>query len=118
MLFAMKSVSVRHGAHLALGGLAAAAAVLLCWPARDARSAYRAPLRTAHAAVAAPNPIASQVGVELLRKGGNAVDAACGAAFALGVVAPQSSGLGGGGFAVIYQKATATIDVLDFREMA
>jgi len=70
-----------------------------------------------HQAVAADHALASQAGLETLRAGGNAVDAACAAAFALGVVNPQSSGIGGGGF-LVYQPARGEAVALDFRETA
>jgi len=76
------------------------------------------PLRVAHAAVASDNPLASAAGVAVLKAGGNAVDAACATALALGVVHPDSSGIGGGGFAVIYLAKDKKITALDFRERA
>lgn len=70
------------------------------------------------AMVAAAHPLAVEVGLETLRQGGTAIDAAVAVQMALGVVEPQSSGIGGGGFLLYYDAASRTISVYDGRETA
>ena len=69
-------------------------------------------------AVSTVDADATRVGLDVLRRGGNAVDAAVAAAATLGVTEPYSAGIGGGGFLVAYDAATGTIRTLDGRETA
>ena len=79
------------------------------------------PAKTARAAKAmavTANPHATGAAVTVLRAGGNAVDAALAAQLVLNVVEPQSSGIGGGGFMLVYHAATGRVYALDGRETA
>lgn len=75
------------------------------------------PVRGKHAMVVSQHELASKIGVEVLRKGGNAVDAAIAVGLALAVVYPEAGNLGGGGFMVIRMK-DGTTTTIDYREMA
>lgn len=68
--------------------------------------------------VTTTEPAAAQAGAHILRQGGNAIDAAAAVAFALNVMEPQSSGIGGGGFMMIYLAETKKTIVVDSRETA
>jgi gamma-glutamyltranspeptidase / glutathione hydrolase len=70
------------------------------------------------AMAAAADPRAVEAALGALRAGGNAVDAAIAAHAVLGLVEPQSSGLGGGGFMVVFMRKTGTVSVFDGRETA
>lgn len=75
------------------------------------------PVTGRRGAVSTTDAYASEVGLDVLRRGGNAVDAAVAAAFALAVVNPEAGNLGGGGFLVLHL-ADGTQAALDFRETA
>ncbi|MFJ5646266.1 gamma-glutamyltransferase [Streptomyces sp. NPDC093223] len=67
-------------------------------------------------AVSSVNPYATQIGIDVLRHGGNAVDAAVATAAALGVVEPYSAGVGGGGYFLFYDARTGKVHSIDGRE--
>jgi gamma-glutamyltranspeptidase/glutathione hydrolase len=68
--------------------------------------------------VAAEHRLAADAGVRIMSDGGNAIDAACATALAVGVVNASSCGIGGGGFMLIYSARTRRIYALDYRETA
>jgi len=100
--------------------LAAATLLAACTPSAPPQSA--APAGTQYqerqAFLAAAHPLAVEAGLDVLRRGGNAVDAAVAVQTMLGLVEPQSSGLGGGAFMVHYDATTTAVTVYDGREVA
>jgi gamma-glutamyltranspeptidase / glutathione hydrolase len=92
--------------------LAAALSLTACSGAQEA------PDTQGPAMVAAANPHAVEAGLEILRQGGDAVDAAIAVQSVLGLVEPQSSGLGGGAFMLYFDAQTGTLTVYDGRETA
>ncbi|NGP53428.1 gamma-glutamyltransferase [Thioalkalivibrio sp. XN8] len=97
------------------GGLAGCALLLLAW----AGAAFgQAPATPGQAAIASAHPLATRAGMEVLKAGGNAFDAAVAVSAALGVVEPFSSGLGGGGFWLLHVAEDGRQVVVDARETA
>jgi gamma-glutamyltranspeptidase/glutathione hydrolase len=95
-----------------------AALVSSCQTNRTNQSTERVLGETGDSAmVVAAHPLATQAGLEVLRKGGNAYDAAVAVHFALAVVFPEAGNIGGGGFAVV-RTADGSLSSLDFREKA
>ncbi|WIW46586.1 gamma-glutamyltransferase [Bradyrhizobium sp. 62B] len=93
--------------------------------AQDARQGYVPPARDAvravaaeHGMVVAQEKISAQVGAEILRRGGNAVDAAVATGFAMAVTYPRAGNIGGGGFMVIHSADRNEDITIDYRETA
>ncbi len=102
---------------VALWAVAAVAACLCVVPAARGQAWPERAVRGAKGMVASDEQIASRSGVEILKRGGNAVDAAVAVSFALAVVEPAAGNIGGGGFMLV-RLANGRTGFVDYREMA
>ena len=91
--------------------------VLLLFSAHLASAEGMRPVHARRTMVASVHELASETGVDMMRAGGNAVDAAVATGFALAVVQPAAGNLGGGGF-LLLRLANGDVHFLDFREKA
>ena len=108
--FRMKNEELRNAARLAFFILHSTFFILHSAYAGGQVSAKSAALSTAH-------PLATKIGLSVLKRGGNAIDASVAVAFALAVVHPQAGNLGGGGFLTYYEGSTRAVWTLDFSEV-
>src|SRR5918998_448675 len=76
------------------------------------------PVWARHGMVASQEALATQIGVDVLKRGGNAVDAAVAVGFALAVTLPQAGNLGGGGFMIVHDAKSGDTVAIDYREKA
>ena len=111
-VFALGLMRRRAGITVLAGLLAGFAA-----PA-TAQLTLRNKVSTTQEIVVTANPLATEAGARVLREGGNAMDAAIAVQAMLGLVEPQSTGIGGGGFVVYYDAQTRTVTTFDGREAA
>ncbi|MGB5507869.1 gamma-glutamyltransferase, partial [Robiginitalea sp.] len=89
--------------------------LLLCFSLTAVETAAQVVAR--NGMVVSSNKIASEVGIETLKKGGNAIDASVATAFALAVTHPTAGNIGGGGF-LVFMDSTSAVTTFDFREKA
>jgi gamma-glutamyltranspeptidase/glutathione hydrolase len=75
------------------------------------------PVTATKAMVVSAHPLASAAGIDVIKQGGNAIDAAVAVGFALAVVLPDAGNIGGGGF-IVHRSAVGDVQALDYREMA
>lgn len=117
----MRSKTVIAGLVLALGSAGLATAQQAPPPAAPpiiAQNARLLPVLAQNGMVSSQERLASAIGVDILKRGGNAVDAAVAVGFALAVTLPRAGNLGGGGFMLVHLAKTGETVAIDYREIA
>lgn len=115
----MPSVRRQFAALTAVLALSVTGGAVISPAFADPRETDKTPTATGYGgAVSTVDPDASAAAIEVLRKGGNAADAAVAAAATLGVTEPYSAGIGGGGYFVFYDAKTGGVGTIDGRETA
>ncbi|HET7139095.1 MAG TPA: gamma-glutamyltransferase, partial [Arthrobacter sp.] len=115
----MPSVRRQFAALTAVLALSVTGGAVISPAFADPRETDKTPTATGYGgAVSTVDPDASAAAIEVLRKGGNAADAAVAAAATLGVTEPYSAGIGGGGYFVFYDAKTGRVGTIDGRETA
>src|SRR5712691_9824935 len=99
-------------------GLIAFSFILVAGAVSFAQAPPFAPVLARHGMAASDEPHATRIGVEILRQGGNAVDAAVAMGFALAVTLPEAGNLGGGGFMLVHLAKQKRTIAIDYRESA
>ena len=115
--FRLKAEATLRVRHAAIGFTATATIIAAALFAVVTIEGSSAPVRARHGMVLSQNARASNIGADVLRAGGSAVDAAVATAFALAVVHPTAANIGGGGF-LVYRSARGDAGTFDFRETA
>ncbi|MGD1005813.1 MAG: gamma-glutamyltransferase [Ignavibacteriaceae bacterium] len=95
----------------------AVSSLIILFAAQNIFTAYKQPVRNEHGMVVSASSLASKIGVDILKRGGNAVDAAVAMGFALEVTYPYAGNIGGGGFMVLHLKDGKNTSI-DYREKA
>src|SRR5689334_5818756 len=103
---------------VALASSVACAQAIQGAPERPSGWIDKKPVESRHFMVAAANPLATQAGYDILRAGGNAIDAAIAVQLVLGLTEPQSSGIGGGAFLLYHDARSNRLLAYDGRETA
>jgi gamma-glutamyltranspeptidase/glutathione hydrolase len=114
--FVMRKAWVAAGALIALAAVAEIS--VAATPAAAPATAAKPAAVVGHAAIASAHPLATQAGLEVLREGGNAFDAAVAVSAALAVVEPTGSGLTGGGIYLLHRQSDGFETAIDAREFA